>query len=159
MGAINNAFNQAAGTVAGAALAVKHAKETEESKMNTADNTALIARSQARAADDEANAANDEAFKDGGLVEKLSAAEVDREEAEKAYNRAVKRKNGSQKTRNKKLTDLMAAQKAEDELNHKYQAIMNINKRAEEQIEYAAKATEMAIDAKEKFKKHWGGTR
>ena len=157
MGAINNAFNQAAGTVAGAALVIKHAKETEESKMNTADNSALIARNQARAANDEANAANDEAAKDGGLYQQLAAAEVNREEAEKAYNRAVKRKNGSPKTRFKKFTELDAARKAEDELNTKYQALISLNNRAEEQIRYAGKATEMAIDAKEKFKKHWGG--
>ena len=157
MGAINNAFNQAAGVVAGAALAVKHAKETDFSKMTSADNSALIARNQARAANDEANAANDEAFKKGGLVEQLSAAEVDREEAEKAYNRAVKRKNGSPKTRFKKFTELDAARKAEDELNHKYQAIIDINNRAEEQITYASKATELAIKEKQKFEKHWGG--
>ena len=157
MGAINNAFNQAAGTVAGAALVIKHAKETDFSKMNSADNSALIARNQARAANDEANAANDEAFKDGGLVEKLSAAEVDKEEAEKAYNKAVKRKNGSPKTRFKKFTELDAARKAEDELNNKYQAILNINTRAEEQLNYAAKATEMAINAKQKYQSRWGG--
>ena len=157
MGAINNAFNQAAGAVAGAALVIKHAKETEESKMNTADSTAIVARNQARAANDEANAAGDEAFKKGGLVEQLSAAEVDKDDAEKAYNKAVKRKNGSYKTRIKKLTELQAAEKAFDELNHKYQAMENINKRADEQIRYADKATEMAIKAKEKFEKHWGG--
>ena len=157
MGAINNALNQAAGAVAGSALAVKYAKETEFSKMNSADNAALVAMNQARAADEEANAANDEAFKEGGIAQRLSAAEVDREEAEKAYDRAMKRKNGSAKTRNRRLNDLMAAQRAEDELKHKYQAIENINKRAEEQIDYAAKATEMAIQAKEKFKKRWGG--
>ncbi len=157
MGAINNAFNQAAGVVAGAALAVKHAKETDFSKMNAADNSAIIARNQARAANDEANAALDEAFKKGGVVEQLSGAEVNREEAEKAYNKAVKRKNGSPRTRSKKLNDLMAAQKAEDELNHKYQAIMNINTRAEEQINYAAKVTDMAIQAKQKYEKRWGG--
>ena len=44
MGAINNAFNQAVGTVAGAALAIKHAQESDFSKMNSADNSALIAR-------------------------------------------------------------------------------------------------------------------
>lgn len=159
MGAINNAFNQAAGAVAGAGLAIKYAKETDFSKMNSAENSALVARNQARAANDEANAALDEAAKNGGLVEQLSEAEVNREEAEKAYNKAVKRKNGSAKTRNRRLTDLMAAQKAESELNNKYQAIMNINKRAEEQIDYANKATEMALKAKEKFEKHWGGTR
>ena len=157
MGAINNAFNQAAGAMAGAGLVIQYAKETEESKMNTADNTALVARNQARAANDEANAANDEAAKDGGLISQLSEAEVNREEAEKAYNKAVKRKNGSSKTRLKKMTDLLAAQKAEDELNNKYQALMDLNKRADEQIAYAEKATEMAINAKEKFKKHWGG--
>ena len=159
MGAINNAFNQAAGAVAGAGLIIQHAKETEESKMNTADNTALIARNQANAANDEVNAAWDEAFKKGGLVEQLSAAEVNREEAEKAYNKAVKRKNGSPKTRFKKFTELDAARKAEDELNHKYQAIEDMDKRTQEQIRYAAKATELAIKAKEKFEKHWGGTR
>ena len=36
MGAINSAFNQAVGAAAGAALAVKHAKESDFSKMNTA---------------------------------------------------------------------------------------------------------------------------
>ena len=157
MGAINNAFNQAAGAVAGAGLVIQHAKETDFSKMNAADNSALIARNQARAADDEANAANAEAAKDGGLYQQLSAAEVNREEAEKAYNRAVKRKNGSPKTRFKKFTELDAARKAEDELNKKYQALINLNNRAEDQIRYAAKATDMAIAAKEKFEKRWGG--
>ena len=159
MGAINNAFNQAAGAVAGAALAIQHAKETEFSKMNSADNTARIALDQARAANNEANAANDEAAKDGGLISQLSEAEVNREEAEKAYNKAVQRKNGSTKTRVKKFTELQAAKKAEHELNNKYQAIMDINNRAEEQIRYAAKATDMALDAKEKYEKHWGGTK
>ena len=58
MGAINQAFNQAAGTVAGAALAIKHAKETDESKMHTAENSALIARNQARTAEAEYEKAN-----------------------------------------------------------------------------------------------------
>ena len=157
MGAINNAFNQAAGAVAGAALVIQHAKETDFSKMNAADNSALIARNQARAANDEANAALDEAAKKGGLIEQLSAAEVNREEAEKAYNKAVKRKNGSPKTRGKKFTELEAANKAVHELNNKYQAVEDIQKRAEEQRAYAAKATEMAIKAKQKFEKRWGG--
>ena len=157
MGAINNAFNQAAGAVAGAALAIQHAKETEFSKMNSADNTARIALDQARAADAEANAALDEAAKPGGLNEQLAEAEVNREIAEKKYNKAVERKNGSRTTRLKRFTELEAAKKAENELNNKYQAIMNINKRAEDQIRYAAKATDMALDAKEKYEKHWGG--
>ena len=159
MGAINNAFNQAAGAVAGAALAIQHAKETEFSKMNSADNSATIAWNQAIAANDEANAALDEAGKEGGLISQLSEAEVNREEAEKAYNKAAKRKNSSSVTRLKKMTELEAAKKAENELKNKYQAIININTRAEDKIRYAAKATDMALDAKEKYEKHWGGTK
>ena len=157
MGAINNAFNQAAGALAGAGLIIKHAKETDFSKMDAADNTALVARNQARAANDEVNAAWDEAYSDGGLIEQLSEAEVNRENAEKAYDRAVKRKNGSPKTRGKKLNELYAAQRAEDALNNKYQALMNIDKRVNEQLDYAAKATELAIKAKQKYQSRWGG--
>ena len=159
MGAINNAFNQAAGAVAGAALAIEHAKETDFSKMNSTESNALVALNQARAANAEANVAIDEAAKDGGLISQLSEAEVNREEAEKAYNRAVTRKNGSPKTRLKKFTELEAAKKAERELNNKYQAIMDINNRAEDQIRHAEKATQMALEAKEKYEKRWGGTK
>ena len=157
MWAINNAFNQAVGTMAGAALAIKHAKETEESKMNTADNTAIIARDQARTAETEYNTANDEASQQGGLKRQLAEADLKREKAEKAYIKAAKRKNGSPKTRFKKFTELEAANKAVSELNNKYQALMDLKDRAKEQTTYAKKATEMAINAKEKFKKHWGG--
>ena len=90
-------------------------------------------------------------------MEQLSSAEVDREVAEKAYNKAVKRKNASPKTVNRKLTELMAAQKAEDELNHKYQAMESMEKRVNEQIDYANKATELAIQAKQKYQSRWGG--
>ena len=57
MGAINNAFNQAAGAAAGAALAIKHAKETDFSKSITAENAALVARNQSREAEADAKAA------------------------------------------------------------------------------------------------------
>ena len=157
MGAINNAFNQAAGAVAGAALAIKHAKETDFSKMNAADSSALIARNQARAATAEANEATDESLKEGGLVEQLSVAEVNREEAEKEYNKAVNRKNGSPSKRFEKFTELEAAKKAEYELKNKYKALVDINNRAEEQRIYAAKATKIALDQKQKYEKHWGG--
>lgn len=156
MGAINNAFNQAAGAVAGAALVIQHAKETEFSKMNSAANDSRIAIDQARAANDEANAAFDEAQK-SGLISQLSEAEVNREEAEEAYNKAVKRKNGSEATKQKKFTELEAAKKAESELKIKYQAVEDMNTRAEERLKHADKALQMAIDAKEKYEKHWGG--
>ena len=106
MGAINNAFNQAAGAVAGAALAIKHAKETDFSKSITAENAALVARNQARSAEAEANEASHEAGKEGGLLDQLGDANEDRIRAEKAYNKAVNRKNGSEATKYKKLSDL-----------------------------------------------------
>ena len=51
MGAINNAYNQAIGTAAGAALAIKRAQESDFSKMNAAEHSALVARNQSREAD------------------------------------------------------------------------------------------------------------
>ena len=159
MGAINNAFNQAAGAIAGAGIAIKHAKETEESKMNTAEHSALIARDQARTAEAEANAANDEAVKKGGLVEQMTAAEANREKAQKAFDKAINRKNGSTKTKLKKRNDLIAAQEAELALNNKYKAIVDINNRVEEQRAFASKVTKLAEEAQERFEKHWGGIR
>ena len=157
MGAINNAFNQAAGAAAGAALAIKHAKETEESKMYTAENAALVARNQARAAEAEANAANDEAVGKGGLVEQMTAAEANREKAQKAFDKAINRKNGSTKTKLKKRNDLIAAQEAELALNNKYKAIIDMNNRAEEQRAHADKATQLAEKAQQKYQSRWGG--
>ena len=159
MGAINNAFNQAAGTLAGASIAIKHAKESDFSKMNSADNSALIARNQARAATAEANEATNEAQKEGGLIEQLSAAEVKEEEANKAFEKAVNRKNGSPVTRLEKMTDLRAAQKAADELRDKYKALTDLQDRATEQRMHAAKATKIALDEKTSYEKRWGGIR
>ena len=157
MGAINNAFNQAAGAAAGAALAIKHAKETDFSKMNSAENSALIARNQAREADAAANEASHEAGKEGGLTDQLVDASDDRRRAEVAYNKATNRKNGSQKTIFKKLSDLWAAQEAEKTLKDKYQALIDIKNRAVEQKENAIKATKIALEAQQKYQSRWGG--
>ena len=156
MGAINNAFNQAAGATAGAALAIKHAKETEESKMYTAENAALVAKNQASTAEAEANEATHEAGKEGGLLDQLNDANDDRIKAEKAYNKAVNRKNGSQATIFKKQEDLWAAQEAEQTLNGKFLALKDLQNRAVEQRAHAKKATELAKQAQQKFEKHWG---
>ena len=157
MGAINNAFNQAAGAVAGAALAIKHAKETEESKMYTAENSALVARNQASNAEAEANEASHEAGKEGGLLDQLGDANNDRIRAEKAYNKAVNRKNGSQATIFKKQEDLWAAQEAEKTLKGKFLAIKDLQNRAAEQRAHAKKATELAEKAQQKYQSRWGG--
>ena len=157
MGAINNAFNQAAGAVAGAAVTIKHTKDTEFSKMNSADNSALIARNQARAATAEADEATNEAKKDGGLNMQLSEAVVAEGEAKKAFEKAYNRKNGSPVTILNKMTELKAAKKAADELRAKYKALTDLQDRALEQRRYAAKATQIALDEKTKYEKRWGG--
>ena len=156
MGAINSAFNQAAGAAAGAALAIKHAKETEESKMYTAENAALVARNQASTAEAEANEASYEAGKEGGLLDQLGDANDDRIRAEKAYNKAVNRKNGSQATIFKKQEDLWAAQEAEKILKGKFLAIKDLQNRAAEQRAHAKKATELAEKAQQKYQSRWG---
>ena len=157
MGAINNAFNQAAGAAAGAALAIKHAKETEESKMYTAENAALVARNQASTAEAEANEASYEAGKEGGLTDQLGDANDNRIRAEKAYNKAVNRKNGSQATIFKKQEDLWAAQEAEKTLKGKFLAIKDLQNRAAEQRAHAKKATQLAEKAQQKYQSRWGG--
>ena len=159
MGAINNAFNQAAGAVAGAALATKHAKETDFSKMNTAENSALVARNQSRSAEAEANEAYYEATKEGGLTFQLAEAETNEAEAKKAFEKSMKRKNGSPVTRFEKMTELKAAEKAANELRDKYKAVSDMITRANEQKENAIKATNIALEAQQKYQSKWGGIR
>ena len=159
MGAINNAFNQAAGAAAGAAVTIKHTQESEFSKMNSSDNSALIARNQSRAATAEANEAVNEAKKDGGLINQLSEAEVAEGEAKKAFEKAYNRKNGSPITILNKMTELKAAKKAADTLRDKYKAVEDLKARAEEQRRYASKATQIALDEKTSYEKRWGGIR
>ena len=157
MGAINSAFNQAVGAAAGAAVTIKHTKDSDFSKMNSADNSALIARNQSRAASAEADEAANEANKDGGLNQQLSEAVVAEGEAKKAFEKAYNRKNGSPITILNKMTELKAAKKAADTLRDKYKAVEDLQARATEQRAYAAKATQIALDEKEKYEKRWGG--
>ena len=159
MGAINNAFNQAAGAVAGAALAIKHAKETDFSKMNVAENSALVARNQSRSAEAEANDAYYEATKEGGLTSQLAEAETNEAEAKKALDKSMKRKNGAPATMFKKYTELKAAEKAANELRDKYKAVSDMIMRANEQKENAIKATKIALEAQQKYQSRWGGNK
>ena len=157
MGAINNAFNQAAGTVAGAALVIQHAKETDFSKMNSAENSALAARNQYRDAKAEANEAYHEASKPGGLIEQLAEAEINETKAKKAFIKAKHRKNGSIETRLKKFDELDAAKKAANALRDKYKAVSDLQYRAKEQRIHAEKATKIAEEAQQKYQSRWGG--
>ena len=158
MGAINNAFNQAIGTAAGAALAVKHAQESDFSKMNAAEHSALIARNQASAAETEyekTKAENEFITDEKGKTHSVYASSfmADRkvDEAKAALDKAQKRKNASSKTIKKKLNDVLAAQSAAEELNAKIEAINNMRSRAIEQRDYADKATKLAEEAQKKY--------
>ena len=130
MGAINNAFNQAAGAVAGATLAYKHAQESDFSKMNTKEHSALIARNQARTAETEygkAKSENDFITDEKGKTHSLLASSVIAnhkvDDAKAALEKAQKRKNASSKTVNKKLNDVLAARSAADALQAKIEAL------------------------------------
>lgn len=164
MGAINNAFNQAAGAIAGAALATKHAKETDFSKMNSAEHSALIARNQASTAETDygkTKSENDFITDEKGKTHSLLASSVMAshkvDDAKAALEKAQKRKNASSKTVQKKLNDVLAAKSARDALQAKIEALNEMWERTKEQRAYADKATKLAEEAKQKYQSKWGG--
>ena len=166
MGAINNAFNQAAGAVAGASIAIKHAQETDESKMNVAEHSALVARNQASSAESEySKAAADNEFitDEKGKTHSLLASSVIAEDkfnkAKSALDKAEKRKNASSKTVEKKLNDVLAARSAADALKVKIEALNAMSERAAEQRAAADKATQLAEKAQQRYQSKWGGIR
>ena len=156
MGAINNAFNQAAGAVAGAALAIQHAKESDFSKANAAEHSALIARNQAREAD---LAAKDAKLEEEPTSSDLIDAVMNSWGKDEAYYKARDRKNASAKTVYKKLTEWQASKRAIDELDNKLFGIKAMQQRAEEQRSYADTATQIAEKAKQKYQSRWGGNK
>ena len=153
MGAINNAFNQAAGAAAGAALAIKHAKETDFSKAITSENAALIARNQSREAD---VAAKDAILDEEQTNKDWINSVLDSWVKEEDYKKAQGRKNASAKTVDKKLKEWQAGLKAIDELNNKLFSIETMKQRAVEQRAHADKATQLAEKAQQKYQNKWG---
>ena len=162
MGAINNAFNQAVGAAAGAALAIKHTKDSEFSKMNSADNSALIARNQAREADAAAYDARVETEGPGGLKEQADEAD---KKAHKAAERAAQAEamnkvypspmnKGKAEKRAKELKE---AKKALEFLTDSITAKTDVIDRAIEQRQHATKLTEIASKEQKKYEKRWGG--
>ena len=154
MGAINQAFNQAAGAVAGSALAIKHAKETDFSKAITAENAALIAKNQSREAD---VAAKDAELNEAKTRADYARAVINSWGKDDEYYKAERRKNASKKTVAKKLADWEASLKAIDELGNKIFSIETMQKRAVEQRAHADKTTKLAEEAKQKYQSKWGG--
>ena len=166
MGAINNAFNQAAGAVAGAAVTIKHTQETDESKMNVAEHSALVARNQASDAESEYHKAaaenefiTDEKGKTNSLLASSVIAEDKFNKAKSALAKAEKRKNASRKTVEKKLNDVLAARSAADALKVKIEALNAMSERAAEQRAAADKATQLAEKAQQRYQNKWGGIR
>ena len=161
MGAINNAFNQALGAVAGAGLAIKHAKESDFSKAITAEHSALVAKNQAVEAE--------AAAKDAKLGEQQANSEQvdaivnswgkDEEyyNAEKEYDdKLQKGQHPSYSPVYKKLTEWQAAKRAIDEASNKIEGIQAMQQRAKDQRAYADKASRIASKAQQKYQSRWG---
>ena len=156
MGAINSAFNQAVGAAAGAALAIKHAKESDFSKMNTADHAALVAKNQAVEAE---AAAKDAQLGEQQAGDNFINSLIDKIDKEEKYNKVKNSKDTSNKAVYKKLKDLQAAQIALDEASNKIDGIQAMKQRALDQRAYADKASKIAQKAQQKYqsKWEWGG--
>lgn len=162
MGAINNAFTQAAGAIAGAAVATKHIQEVEASKLQSAENAALIARNQSREADAAAYDAKVEVNGPGGLKEQ---SEVAKEKANKAKDRAAQAVAMNEVYPSpmnkgkavKRVKEFEAAKEALDFLNDSIVAETDVIARAIEQRQHAIKLTEIASKEQKKYKSRWGG--
>lgn len=162
MGAINNAFNQAAGAVAGSAVAIKHIQEVEASKLQSAENAALIARNQSREADAAVYDAKVEVDGPGGLKEQKEEAKkqkekaVDRAAQAEAMNMVYPSPMNKGKAE-KRAKELEAAKKALEFLDDSITAKTDIVERAIEQRQHANTLTEIALKEHKKYKSRWGG--
>ena len=154
MGAINNAFNQAVGAAAGAALAIKHAKESDFSKMNTAEHSALIANNQAVDAEAAAKVAYKEQDK---AVDDWMNALTDRLTKEESYNKVKDDENVSKKIKLKKYTELQAAQRAMNQLSDKVDGLQAIIQRAKDQRAYDDKGSQITRKAQQTYQSRCGG--
>ena len=162
MGAINNAFNQALGAAAGAGLAIKHAKESDFSKMNTAEHAALVAKNQAVDAEAAANEAKlGEEQANSEQVDAIMNSWGKDEEyysAQKEYDDKVQKgQHPSYSPVYQKLTEWQAAKRAIDEASNKIEGIQAMKQRALDQRAYADRASQIASKAQQRYQSKWGG--
>ena len=162
MGAINNAFNQALGAVAGAGLAIKHAKESDFSKAVTAEHSALVAKNQAVEAETAANIAKlDEEQANSDQIDAIInnwGKDDEYYKAQKEYeNSPQNKKNAAFKNMNKKLEEWQAAKRAIDEVSNKIKSIEDMKQRAKDQRAYADRASQIASKAQQRYQSRWGG--
>ena len=162
MGAINNAFNQALGAVAGAGLAIKHAKESDFSKAITAEHSALVAKNQA--VDAEAAAKDAKLGEEQANSEQLDAIvnswgkDEEYYNAEKEYDDKVQKgQHPSYSPVYQKLTEWQAAKRAIDEASNKIEGIQAMKQRALDQRAYADRASQIASKAQQRYQSKWGG--
>ena len=162
MGAINNAFNQALGAVAGAGIAIKHAKESDFSKSITAEHSALVAKNQAVEAEAAANKAKEgEEQANSEQIDAIMNSWGKDEEyysAQKEYDdKVAKGQHPSHIPVYQKLTEWQAAKRAIDEAANKINGIQAMKQRALDQRAYADKASQIASKAQQKYQSRWGG--
>lgn len=157
MGSIQSSINQAIGSVAGAAIGIKHAKEQEFTAASSAESQSIVAQGQAQNAIDEANAQYHAAKQKGGLVDKLSDAKVNYDMASAAADKAAKRKNASMATVLEKRSQAEEAKVAFESLQNEFDSVIGMMKRAGQMREHAMKMTEIASEKKARYARHWGG--
>ena len=161
MGAINSAFNQALGAVAGAGIAIKHAKESDFSKMNTAEHAALVAKNQAVEAEAAANKAKE--GEEQATSEQINAImnswgkDEEYYSAQKEYDDKVQKgQHPSYSPVSQKLTEWQAAKRAIDSAANKVNGIKAMQQRAKDQRAYADRASQIASKAQQKYQSKWG---
>ena len=154
MGAINSAFNQALGAVAGAGLAIKHAKEADFSKAVNTEHSALIANNQAVEAEQAANEAK--LGEEQANSEQIDAI-MNSWGKDEEYYKVRDSKSASAKTVQKKLTEWEASKRAIAELENKINGIDAMKQRALDQRAYADKASQIASKAQQRYQSRWGG--
>jgi predicted O-linked N-acetylglucosamine transferase (SPINDLY family) len=131
MGAITNAFNQAAGSVAGAAIAIKHAKQQKELK----EEQGMLAKEQFHEASADLTKLTGESEEAGKNLEEAAAAEKDAGKfmrsvgRDKSYSKADKAE--AKKMYKKALTEKEAAERAFNELADRIEAKKAMMDRAE----------------------------
>lgn len=168
MGAIQGSVNSAIGSIAGALVAGKHMKETEQNKVLTAESQALVAEGEAQratqASTEEINKWQSEELPttevdaSGAPVKKTKAlqmaeAKTTLDKANSDYNAA--KKSGDPIARANALTARRAAKKAFTVLNDEYQAIVERADRASTMRIHAAEVSGRASELRTKYEKRW----
>ena len=123
MGAITNAFNQAAGAITGAAIAIKHASQQEELK----EEQGMLAKQQYHEASADLKSLEGESAEAENALNKANSAV----EATKGWNMEGKNKKMLEGKVAKRLTEQEAAQRAFDELADRIEAKQAMLSRAE----------------------------